>query len=110
MHFGTLICILEVWGCGPKVFHNPILLLQHRPLQLSEVEPVGNKRRSHHPYDGVQGETKGDKTLEKADTTSIRRVQGETRGDKTLAKADTPEIQGETKGDKTLEKACAPPI
>ena len=36
--------------------------------------------------------------------------QGETRGDKTLEKADTPEIQGETKGDKTLEKASAPPI
>ena len=84
--------------------------LQRVQCSQSEVEPVGNKgghtihmkgykarqsekrpwrRRTHHPYEGVQGET---------------------RGDKTLAKADTPEIQGETKGDKTLEKACAPPI
>ena len=44
--------------------------------------------------EGAQWETKGDKTLGKADTPSNKDqqegVQWETKGDKTLGKADTP--------------------
>ena len=71
-----------VGNAGGHTIH----MKEHKRRQ-KETRPW--RRRTHHPYEGAQGETRGDKTLEKA---------------------DTPEIQGETKGDKTLEKASAPPI
>ena len=98
------------------------------------------RRRTIHPYDGAQGETKGDETLEKAtshpegaqaQTRPLRRrahhpyagVQGETREDKGRKgrqgetrpwrrRTHNPYegAQGETRGDKTLKKADAPSI
>ena len=69
--------------------------------------------------EGAQWETRGDKTLGKADTPFNKGKQeggqGETKGDKTVRKADTPSNKGkqegvewETKGDNTLGKAETP--
>ena len=66
--------------------------------------------------EGVQSQTRGDKTLGEVDTPSSKgkqkRVQWETKGDKILGKAGTPsnkgKQEGETRGDKTLGKADTP--
>ena len=74
----------------------------------------------------VQSQTRGDKTVGKADIPFNKRKQWETKGGQTHGKADTPGvqsqtrrdkpsnkgkqegIQGETRGDKTLGKADTP--
>ena len=101
-----------------------------------ETRPL--RRRTHHPTKGIKKgytigdkgrqdpregghtiqqresrrgipETRGDKTLEKADTPSNKGKQWETKGDQTLGKTDTPSNkgkqegrQGKTKRNKTL--------
>ena len=67
-------------------------------------DPQKGEPSNKGKQEGVQWETKGDKTLGKADTPSNKGkqegVQWETEGDKTFGKADTP---SNTKAD-TLRK------
>jgi len=76
-------------------------------------------KASNKGKQGVQWETRGDKTVGKANTPSNKGrqegVQWEAKGDQTLGKADTPSNKGnqegaqwETIGDKTFDKAHAP--
>ena len=87
-----------------------------------ETRPLG--RRTHHPTKGNkkgkgdkgrQDPREGGHTIQQTETRRCTREQGETRGDKTIGKADTPcdkgkqeGRQGETRGDKTLGKADTP--
>ena len=52
----------------------------------------------------VQSQTRGDKTVGKADIPFNKRKQWETKGDQTHGKADTPGVQSQTRGDKPSNK------